>query len=207
MKKIVFIVVVAIAFCCSDEEGDKVIVYDESYFPLHVGDRWEYSHADPQFSHLSHVTKEVTGSARFSDQEYYVVKGTYSYELGQGTPNIELYYFRLGENGFIYSYNENTGIESNPYRLGAAEGDHWNVPVPSPHFKERAVYVTNVGTYQSGETIIEDCKTFIEDTQLWADDDHMSVLAPGIGIVHEGSSGGYYVTIRRAVINGTEYHF
>ena len=105
------LVIVMVAFGCG-EDDPKVIIYDESYFPLHVGDFWQYQPANELYpemnDHIPIVTREITGTKQFGSHEYYKMVITYDYtnnNLPQPTI-VETAYFRLGEKGFIYEYDE-----------------------------------------------------------------------------------------------------
>jgi hypothetical protein len=209
LKKITFgIVAVALVAAC-DGDDEKIVAFDSSYFPLHVGDRWEYESVnveDPTvYLYITNVIREITGTAVIDGDTYYIVKGSYSYHPSHQREPIEhSLYYRLWDNGFIYTHDIQTGTKGNPYRLGASDGERWKVSTTSG---QGVISVDEIETFELGNATVESCKIFYFDIERLADDEHASVLAPGLGSIAETGAWGVNLRLKKATINGQEFEF
>lgn len=173
-----------------------------NYFPLQVGNYWELRPPaqDPQNDQVV-VKMEITGTQSFSGVEYYLmVRKT---EASNGV-SVDTAYYRTDNNGFVFQYWK-TGEITNPYRLGAKDGDRWQLSDASTEDDMRVTYYSTPVEINSTE--VEDCRLFSFDKENWADEEHYTTLAPGIGIVTTHSAWGFRKDLKKAIVNGIEYNF
>lgn len=206
MKKVPFILLMVVIFACDDDK-EPVRPYDPSYFPLHVGDLWYYVPASNfQYPYVATTTSEITAKVTIDNAEFYLMISTHDYPDSSHLDDyIDSTYYRLGNNGYVYSLKNTDDRLSNPYRLGALEGEHWKFI--TPHSDNGKIIVTRIETNTLNNTPIEACKTYYYDDEQWVDEEHYSVLAPGLGIIKGGSAWGFDTVLKRAIIAGKEYQF
>jgi hypothetical protein len=168
----------------------------DDYFPLGVGDIWEYENQ----------TRKVIGTESINGKEYKRVEVKY-YRADTIYSTHEMYYRK--KNGIkIYKVNhEKTGEflfadfsredgESWTYPANIGDDDNWNVTVR-----------TDID-FDFGDLVLKNCKSFYYDVPNWADEEHVIIFAPGIGEISNVSLGwGLGDTLRKATINGIQYQF
>ena len=199
MARIVILVfVAAFCWCCDDE---KIQVSDNSYFPLAVGNTWEYV---PVYqSGLSPLTVVVQGTENIDNKTYYVVIRS---TVVNGSPVENTIFYRMDDNGYVFERQAETSVEINRFRLNTQDGDTWQMPVP-----QMDAYTVTTSVMDEVQLTpllsVPDGKSFSYDVPQYVDEEHYITLAKGLGIVKQGSAWGFDMRLKKAVINGTEYNF
>jgi hypothetical protein len=200
------LIVLIISACADDHE--PMIIYDDSYFPLHVGDLWEYRPANEEFPQMNAqipiVTRDIKGIEVMGGHEYFFMLITYDYSMQDRDTVYDSAYYRLDSNGFVYAFDKKTGTETNPFRLGAIDGDRWEYPT---QYGDGKIFVSLVEKFELGNFTVEECKRFSFDVAQMADEENYSVLGPGLGIVSQGNAWGFNTKLKKATIDGHEYEF
>lgn len=188
-----------VAIGCDDHNDFNLT--ENNFFPLQVGNYWEF-HPFPHPSSDETVVKmEITSTQEFSGVEYYLMvrksEGPYGVY-------IDTSYYRTNEMGFVFQRLK-TGEFVNPYRLGARDGERWSSSVPANGVDVSVRYIDEPITVNS--TLLANCRVFAYDKEEWIDEEYWTTLAPGIGIVTSHSAWGFRRDLKRAVINGVEHNF
>jgi hypothetical protein len=200
-KNILFLVVGLIAFSCH-EDSDAVKIDVNYYFPLQVGNYWEYGPV-PNKNPLTKDGKSIIAGTKVIDgQEYAMMVRTFENSPGDYVDTI---YYRTTSNGFVYSRTNQDDKDFNVYRLGASKGDSW--VVEDYYSLTGKMAVTDVATIILNTTTINDCKTFYFNAERWVDEEHYAIIGPGFGIIQSGGAEGFDLILKKAVINGQEYNF
>lgn len=203
MNKTLLIILTAIIFCgCKNDNDPQATEPDLSYFPLEVGNSWEYVPLLQNEYFLS-VTVQIPSTATIGDHEYSLMVTKYNY-AGVASV-IDSSYYRIDSRGYVFERTTHGIEEANRFRLAAANGETWEIRTPP--FKNFVANATDIGTLNLNDIEIENCKSYYFDFPPTIDDEHTLVLAPGLGIVKQLSSGGYDSILKKAIINGTEYNF
>lgn len=185
---------------CSDEPNPEI---SNSYLPLSIGNFWDFkstSHSGDEL--IEH--REVEDIVTLNDREYFMLVSTRLSEIWSGHYRDTAYY-RIDNDGFVFVYRKNIGIEENRYRLNAKDGDTWSYPfvddyVADIRLSERSKTV--------GKTEVDHCKDYSFDVQQWADEEYTYTLAPGVGFLKEFSdSWGAGQELKRAKVNGRLFEF
>lgn len=200
MKIKAAIVLLIIGFAgCEDEELNLA---ENNFFPLQVGNYWEFHpYAQNLQGDKTVVKMEITTTQEFLGVEYYLMvrksEGPYGIY-------IDTAYYRTNEIGFVFQRLK-TGEITNPYRLGAKDGERWSSSFPANGDDMSVEYVNEPIMINS--TLFENCRVFEYDKEEWIDEEYWTTLAPGIGIVTSHSAWGFRRDLKRAIINGVEYDF
>ena len=70
--------------------------FDPSYFPLQVGNYWEY-HPSVQQDHLVSIIREIPSKTTIEGREYYLMVSRFVYS--QAAPGIDSTYYRIDDKG------------------------------------------------------------------------------------------------------------
>jgi hypothetical protein len=201
-KTILFVVVALLAFSCH-EDDDTVQIVGDDYFPLQVGNYWEYEPASNMDLSTKDAKSIITGTKVIDGHEYAVMVRTFGYAHAD---YVDTVYYRTTSDGFVYSRTNRDDEESNVYRLAASKGDSWIVDEDYFSFEGRMA-VTEVAPIILNTTTIDDCKTFYFNVETMADEEHYVIIGPGYGIIQSGSAWGFDRILKKAFIDGQEYNF
>lgn len=181
--------------CDNDKYSDFTTVPND-YFPLQIGDNWEYD---------THIRK-VTGTEEVNNIEYKIVvdefyrADTLSYSHNN--------YYRLGNNDKVYQLYNDKSDEFLFLDFSRKEGDSWKYDTSEDDDQKWNVEVFPEIDFSINNHIIENCKKFFYDVPGWADEEHYITFAPGIGEISGYSPAwGTGHTIQKATINGITYQF
>lgn len=209
MRKSIFILLVALATsgCVEEKEGGPISISEHGYFPLHIGNSWEYSTLG--YDSDLYVSKSEIVSKVFIDNFEYALM-TRTRTIYSGT-HIDSSYYRVDTNGYVF-VRENES-EYNVYRLNAADGFTWTIDKPFSSFPDPELSFIqeirlNIESVNLNGTVIEQCKRYDHDVKDVYDEEGYSILGPGLGIIQSGNYfGGLHTVLKRAVIDGQEYNF
>ncbi|HTE34321.1 MAG TPA: hypothetical protein VK666_28270 [Chryseolinea sp.] len=186
----------------SCDRDDDVLVGDNSYLPLEIGNYWDFvaiGGVGGQQSIVEH--REVMGKTFLSGHEYFLMV---SERPTAGDPFIDSVYYRVADNGYVYTYRTNFPGEAQDFRLNGKDGDEWTYTYVD--------WETNIKLTASSLDInsntISNCKNFYRDVRQWADEEYTITLAPDVGFVKEFSNawGGGQV-LKSARIGGRLVNF
>jgi hypothetical protein len=202
MKRISIYLMAVLSISGCHDENEKPGSINGDYFPLHVGDYWEFVPVytqDPSFA----LRREITGKVMLDNSEYFQAITKSNSSAGYS----DTVYYRVDNNGFVFSRRNNTAREINSYRLNASHGESWVVPYeyssePSADGKTQCF----VGTFKLKDKEFDNCKTFSFDVEQWADEEHYTVLSKEVGPLREGSAWFTY-DLKKAFINGSTFEF
>jgi hypothetical protein len=203
MKKTLLIVLAAISFCgCENDNDPQTTEHDPSYFPLKVGNYWEYV---PVLQHpdLLSINVSIPSTATIGDYEYYLMVTKHNHT--GFTSVVDSSYYRVDSRGYVFERTTHSLEETNRFRLAAADGETWTIY--TPYLQDYIATTTNISALNLNEVEIANCKSFSFDLPPTIDDEHTLVLAPGLGIVKQLFAGGFDSTLREARIDGIKYNF
>lgn len=209
MRKILgCFIILLMNFGCADD-GERIMeIVGDSYFPLHVGDKWQYRPANEEYpqmnEHIPDVTREIKGIEVKEGREYFFMLITYDYSKQSLSTQYDSAYYRFGDHGFVYEFDKKMGTETNPYRLNANDGDHW---VLTNRVGTGEISVRSIEKLDLDGFIVSDCKRYYFDIGHMADEENYTVLGPGIGIVSQGNAWGFDMKLKKATIAGRQYEF
>jgi len=192
MKKyFVFVIVIAICLACSNDETPTIEYPKCDYFPLQVGNKWYYKSS----------TTEITGKETINDQEWFIMTKSYVHENQE--PTIYRIYYRKTEDGKVYQKSDENNDSFLVFDLKIGFKQSWKYTDGDNQWK--------VSTGDDFETIkledssITNCRSYYYDIPEAVDDEHVKILAPGLGLISSSSlAWGFSDTLQRAVINGLE---
>jgi hypothetical protein len=205
MKKLSAFILASATFLGCDNNESRPAEIDHSLFPLAVGNSWEY--ITPNESGTVITFKErIASTATINEREYFLKTATSSVSQ---TGEVDSTYYRIDENGYVFSRVEWSTEEQNIFRLSAPNGDEWITPyVATENYRIKKTILTDAIVI--GSTPLEGCEQYFYDnaTQpLLVDDEYVEVLAPGLGVVKRLYYGGYESRLKKAIINGVQYNF
>jgi hypothetical protein len=198
MRQLILFVTLSLLHQSCDDNHPKVTIKDDDYFPLQIGNYWEFSTAHPGGDATS-FKREIVGKTEIQGMEYYTFVST-----NLNNQYRDTIYFRKDEQQHVYR-RVKLEPEINVFRLNAAEGEHWKFG--NINDAEYDVMV-NVLEIQLGSEHLSNAKVFSYDASQLADEEYYVTLSKGIGFSIEGSyAWGFTSTLQRARINGLEYTF
>ncbi len=194
---VAFLLISALFTSCDkdDSDSDPLPATTSIYFPLEIGDRWEYPNR----------IRKVNSEVEVNNKKYMQVVDEFyeddvllyekeSFYRKNNQKVYKLYADKLNEFLFL-DFSKREG-ESWKYKTANDDNEKWNVEVLSE---------TN---FTINKHIIENCKQFFYDVPNYFDEEHSITYAPGIGEISKHSSvWGFDETIKKAVINGNEFVF
>lgn len=203
MEKAVLLFLTVIAFCgCENDNDPRSRAFDPSYFPLEVGNNWEYIPIS-QAGDLLSVNVEIPSTATIDDHEYYLMVTRYVYT---GVTNIgDSSYYRINSSGYVFVRTTSGLEEANRFRLAAAEGETWTIEAPP--FKDFVATAGGTSPVDINTITIENCKSYVFDLPRFIDDEHSLILAPRLGIIRKFFGEGANLVLKQATIGGVEYNF
>lgn len=191
-----FIFFISLPFIVSCKKDNPAPAYSSDYFPLNVGDKWEYRF----------YTKEVTKLKTINNKEYYEVLFN-QHQYNSDTIIYTSYeYIRKTADGKVYELSQDQKDELLIYDFTVRVNQSWTYNDGAGGWKVTNADDKKVVTIN--DNVIENCIEYNYDIVEMVDDEHMIVLAPGIGqIVSQSFAWGLGDTLRNAHINGVEYKF
>ena len=174
---------------CLPESGDD-------YFPLGVGDIWEYENQ----------TREVIGTESINGREYKRVEVKY-YRADTVYSTHELYYRK--KNVYkVYQVNNDKSDEFLFADFSRKDGESWTYDIQMRDEDKWNVTVRTDIDFDFGDLVLNNCKSFYYDVPNWVDEEHAITFAPGIGEISSVLLGcGLGDTLRKATINSVQYQF
>ena len=195
------IALLAFAFnACDDDDSNGGAT--SSYLPLKIGNYWEFVNT-PEYPPATYTQRtEVTRVVSFNNNEYFELVNIY--KAGDNTSRDTTYY-RITSQGYVYTWRKSSTVEENPMRLYADDSDSWKYE--TSYDAEDTITVDEIDDLAVRQTKLDDCKSFNYDIEQMADEEHSTVLAPGIGFVKRISGWGISSELVKASINGKVYTF
>ena len=198
--KRVFLFASAMAFLCACSSDDDSNVAPEklwlSYLPLQVGNYWEFTSINtPKDGVVVH--REVKGTAQLNGYEYYLIISN----------SVDSTYYRVEQNGDVYTYRRGMDNEQLSYKLFAHDGDSWSYTLEDGvggSGRDDVMHVSvNIGSVATERKTVDDCKHYYFDVEQWVDEEHTNTLAPGVGFIREYSDAwGMGMILSKASIGG-----
>jgi hypothetical protein len=163
---------------------------------MHVGDTWEYAAAYPPGDII--ITHRITGQADINGYPYFVMVQT---TLG----HADTTYYRIDSNGSVFSRHAGTTGDRDLYHLNASVGDKWE----TNFFDDGRGFttLTSLDDIRLNNVTLHNCKGYYFDVPEWADEETMTTLAPGLGMVRQGGSWSIGISLKHAVIDGQSFDF
>lgn len=192
MRILLGLIVLLGLFSCSEEVYEPS---DNNYFPLAIGNSWEYQN----------ITTTVTDTVVKNDEVYFQLDNI-NYHADTVYFSYTEYY-RITASGEVYRYDESSGNTYIVYKLTPQKEQTWHYDT-GDDYKWKVMTEGAVETVKLGEQNIKKCMRFSYDLEVAVDDEHFVVLAPGLGKIVSGSyAWGLGDTLKAAHINGKDYSF
>lgn len=180
---------------CDSDEPYQFPNASNNYFPMHIGDSWEYP------NHIRKVSAEVT-----INNKQYMLMVNEIYQADILYDSREDFY-RV-ENGKVYKLYTDQSDEYLFVDFTLAEGESWKYTGENISNDQWNVTVQEEISFDFGNTVLQKCKPFYYDIPGWADEEQVFVFAAGIGEINNYSPAwGSSDTIQKATINGITYQF
>jgi hypothetical protein len=197
---------ISLLLCCAClliacEEDDRIDAGSNSYLPLEVGNLWIFRSMQPDVNNNKNFRK-VIAEANLDNRIYaQVISGWYDPEE---VVNDTVYY-RVDDNGFVYSRRKFPNTEVNIFRLNEQDGAAWT----SPYLDSSTLSVNlSVVNLEIRRKTLRNCKAYFYDVNRWADEEYTVTLAKGVGFVKEYSNAwGLGDILESATINGRKFNF
>lgn len=193
---------ITLLMSCNSDEPYKTFKEESTsgYLPLEVGNYWDFRNAAGTSQQVTYH-REVKGKAQLNGHEYYLIT---SHAVDQPSTADSLYY-RVEENGDVYTWRRNWTNEMLQYKLAADDGDKWSYLMDEGDTMEVIMTTT---TLDAGSRNISDCKAYHYNAPNWADEEYTVTLARGIGFVREFSDAwGMGMTLAKASIGGSVFEY
>lgn len=195
--------------CDDADQDDRVLKRtcgneEFAYFPLGVGNTWEYEPVGG-FGGLASQVITIPSTKTINDHEYFVMVRTYNFSDDR-EPISSKSYYRVDEYGYVYYRTDDADGETNRFRLAAADGEKWKI-TKGPMEDFVVVRGTGLDAVPLWETTVENCISFYFDEPKFIDDEHSVDLAPGLGIVRTYGGEAPTMALVKAKISGQEYTF
>lgn len=185
-----FIVLMMIVGCHKEQPA----VYTGNYFPLNIGDSWNFKGRKEEVKGLKTINNKVYVEVR--SDSYRADTVFYSYKN----------YYRTTPEGEVYQYNAEANIEFLLFNFTVPVNHSWTSPSGNENWQ--ITNATETKVVNIGHTKLTNCREFDYDIPEAVDDEHGILLAPGIGkIINFSFAWGLADTLRSAHINGVDYCF
>lgn len=185
----------ALLVSCDSDDTHHFPNASNDYFPLHIGDKWEYK---------NHIRK-VSIATTINSKEYLLMLSEI-YQADTLYDSREDFYRK--ENGKVYKLYTDQSDEFLFVDFSLAEGESWTYDMQMNDDDQWNVTAQSEICFDFGQLVLEHCKPFYHDVPGWADEEQVYVFAPGIGEISNYSPAwGAGDTIQKAKINGIEYVF
>ncbi len=195
------IVLLACAFVACDDDDSGESSGTNSYLPLKIGNYWEFVNM-PEIGIDYTLRTEVTRVVSLNNNEYFELV---SFQKSGDQNYRDTTYYRITQQGYVYTWRRGWTVEENPLRLYADDGDDWKYE--TNYDAEANITVDEIDDLELGDKELDNCKSFSFDIEQWADEEHSIVLAPRIGFVQRLVGFGISSRLVKASVNGKEYTF
>lgn len=187
-----------IALCIfSSCTKDAVLNNSQDYFPLQLGNYWEFKAFNGQpFKYQIDSIKNLDG------KDYY--RMLRSGFLIQGTDTV---YYRKDPASVVYEKRRTTQ-EVLKLNFDVPLGTTWDNGIdPSSGHMWHVTFSSNTDTVKCSNLTFENCYRYFYNVVETADDEHWWFLAPGVGIVKDMNASFPASRITKAKINGIVREF
>jgi hypothetical protein len=185
----------ALLVSCDNDDTYQFPNASNDYFPLHIGDTWEYK---------NHIRK-VSVATTINNKEYVLITSDI-FRADTLYDSREEFYRK--ENGKVYKLYTDQSDEFLFVDFTLAEGETWKYKMQNMGDDQWNVTVQPKICFDFGQLVLDNCKPFYYDVPGWADEEQVYVFAPGIGEINNYSPAwGGSDTIQKAQINGITYQF
>lgn len=171
-------------FSCHSEEDVVATQEDFQYFPLAIGNRWEYEPMHTAVPGFKTAVFDITRSEIRAGKEYFVMRRTFETDYESLTDSV---LYRVDSRGNVFEILDFDKKERNRFRLVATDGYKWTID-GSP-YEDLVVTVTYEDKVVNNEQL-RDCKDFYFNAPATFDEEHSYVLAKGIGIIEHSNFWG-----------------
>ena len=187
-----FFVLLLIISSCTKEHPAPAYVSD--YFPLNIGDTWNYQSQKLEIKSLKTINSKAYYEVLISQYNAGVLFGT------------NYAYYRKTTYGKVYKLNNDLNSESLLYDFTVPVNHSWTYKEGDMEWQ--VTNSTESKVVNINHSIIANCRQFDFDIVKAVDDEHAVILAPGIGkIISFSYAWGMNDTLKSAVINGVDYSF
>ncbi len=201
--KSIFLFLCCIIFLIGCDEDSYINTELKTYLPLQIGNTWTFESTNKNTNDPLYF-KRVAAQVNLNNHSYYQIIS------GSSRPVEVIYdttYYRIGDEGFVYSMRMNDNKEENVFRLNGQDGDGDTWSYSAENNDEGAISISLL-TVDLANKKLRNCKAYYYDIYQWADEEHTVTLAAGIGFVKEYSDAwGNGMILKSATINGHEINF
>ena len=192
---VAFLLILALFTSCDKDDSYQLPETSNTYFPLKIGDRWEYPNQ----------IKKVSSEVEINNKKYMLIVNEI-YKADVLHSSSESFYRK--ENQKVYKLYADKSNEFLFLDFAKREGESWKYKTANDDNEKWNVEVLSETNFTINKHIIENCKQFFYDVPNYFDEEHSITYAPGIGEISKHSSvWGFDETIKKAVINGNEFVF
>jgi hypothetical protein len=196
---IFFIAITVGLLSCDNSDEMDASPEDFSYFPLEVGNLWEYEPLHPERPVVASALFTIVDKETRNGKEYFVMERIL--ETAEGTKFTDSVSYRIDSRGYVFELYKFRNYELNTMRLGASNGDSWSVEQTSN--SNLIALTTFRDITRNGETLTR-CKEFYYNAKEVMDEERAYVLAKGIGIIQYTNAWGFDYKLKRARISGID---
>lgn len=192
MKKyIILLFATAICFGCSSDETPTIEYPICDYFPLQEGNKWYYEGS----------ISEITGKEIVDGLEWFVMSTVYERENKE--PVVYRLYFRKTADGKVYRKSEKSSEAVLLFDLKIGFNQSWKYTDGDEQWTVSTG--ADFATIKIEDISFANCRSYYYDIPEAVDDEHLKILAPGLGLLLSNSiAWGLGDTLQHAVINGLE---
>ncbi|MFW5701651.1 MAG: hypothetical protein ACOCX7_01745 [Bacteroidota bacterium] len=185
------LLIMLFAVSCDNQLGlePNALVETRDYFPMHVGDEWNYQFNGSQSYELNVM---VTGTETFGAHEYFVFRYT-----TQNTWQTYYQYFRTEGRDRVYKYQN--GVDMLHIDFDRSEND-------SASWRNSGYVNLNQSEDNRKSAGFDNCITVEYDAQDTYSSRISEIYAPGVGLVKRQSGAGILLFID-AKIDGRKVEF
>ena len=158
----VFVMMIA----CECNEDPRPELSDD-YLPLALGNYWEFKGTGFVGNELVEH-REVVDYVTLNDMEYYLLVSTHLSPVWSGA-NKDSTYYRIDNDGFVYVYRKNIGMEENRYRLNGKDGDTWSYDYVNQYIADMTL---REAAKHVGKVEVSNCKDYSFNVEQWADEEY-----------------------------------
>lgn len=195
----IFTLIAVYGLISCSKSKDAEVHQIEDYFPLEVGNYWEFKNPSLAGTYFFKIDSIKT----IDGKEYFrMIKE-------QGPYNDTVFYRK---SPFWMVYERRRGLdEVVKYNFGVPAGFHWEY---MDHYKSfnGETWIITLGaksdTVRSSNYLFENCYRYFNDIERMADEESIWWLAPGVGVVKYTYLGGIgSQRLVKAKINGVEKEY
>lgn len=202
LRASLLVVVTVLSSACdsnNDDDDDDFLKPASDYLPLEVGNYWEFKALGADAEEIVEH-REVTGMANVNGRDYYAVVSQF-----HQTDEKDTVFYRIDDGLNVYTYRTGMENEQLKYKLLAEDGETWSYPMTVDDTMDVTVHIETVETPVRR---IKHCKSYYFDARRWADEEHTTTLAAGVGFLKEYSNAwGMGKILSKASIGGNVIGF